>query len=85
VCAYLQGDVSKKRISAAESLKVKDYKYALDESSIVAYNQKGIITYVNNFCQISKYSREELIGQDHQSLTLVIIPKFIGELWTTIT
>jgi PAS domain-containing protein len=45
-----------------------DYKYAIEESSIVSItNQQGIITHANeNFCKISKYSREELIGQDHR-------------------
>src|ERR1039457_2158941 len=45
-----------------------DYKYTLDESCIVAItDQKGIIKHVNNnFCRISKYSANELIGQDHR-------------------
>lgn len=87
----IERDVTEKKNAEAELLKrlkeISDYKYAIDESSIVAItNQKGIITHVNdNFCKISKYSREELLGQDHRIINSNYHPKeFIKELWTTI-
>jgi PAS domain S-box-containing protein len=66
---------------------LSDYKHALDQSSIIAItDQKGIIKHVNdNFCKISKYTSEELIGQDHKIINSGYHPKeFIKNLWITI-
>lgn len=79
----------KKQASETRGLlkELSDIKFALDESAIVAItDQTGKITYVNEkFCEISKYSREELLGQDHRIVNSAYHPKeFIRNLWTTI-
>lgn len=66
---------------------LSDYKEALDESAIVAItDEKGIIKHVNkNFCEISKYRSDELIGQDHRIINSGYHTKeFIKNLWATI-
>lgn len=87
----LSNDITE-RVKAEEVLRktlkeISAYQYALDESSIVAItDQKGIIKHVNeNFCKISKYRAEELIGQDHRIINSGYHSKaFIRDLWITI-
>jgi PAS domain S-box-containing protein len=52
------------------SAELKDYKYALDIASIVSISDKdGSFTFVNeNFCHISGYRPEELLGKHHSVL-----------------
>jgi PAS domain S-box-containing protein len=67
--------------------KTSEYQDALDASTIIAItNEKGIIKKANqNFCKISKYSEEELLGKDHRILNSGFHPKeFFKTMWATI-
>jgi two-component system sensor histidine kinase NreB len=90
VVMHLNVTEQRKNAAALEATlkELSDYKIALDESSIVSITDpKGILTYVNaNFCEISKYNREELLGEDHRIINSSFHDTlFIKKLWLTIS
>ncbi len=67
---------------------LEDLRYAVDQATLVAItNRSGAIVEVNDkFCEVTGYSREELIGQNHRILKSGFHPSsFFHELWDTIS
>jgi PAS domain S-box-containing protein len=63
------------------------YREAIENSNIVSKTDiYGIITFVNDeFCKISGYTREELLGKDHNIVRHPDVPNStFEELWGTI-
>ncbi|MBF0110207.1 MAG: response regulator [Magnetococcales bacterium] len=63
-------------------------KFALDQHAIVSITDtKATILYANDkFCEISGYSREELIGQNHRLVKSEVHPTTLfQDMWQTIT
>jgi len=72
---------------AASTRELNTLNFALNQAAIVAATDaRGKITFVNdNFCRISKYTREELLGQDHRIINSGRHTKaFFSQLWTDI-
>lgn len=72
-----------------ETLKeLKDLKYALDASTLFTISDiyGNIIEVNDHFCKVSKYSREELLGNNHRILNSGYHPReFFKDLWDTIS
>lgn len=71
-----------------EALRIAaDKQYAIDMSAIVGITDiHGKITYVNDkFCDVTGFSRDELIGSDHRVLNSKFhSPDFFEKMWETI-
>jgi PAS domain S-box-containing protein len=80
--------ISKARDELRKSLSELEFqKFALDQHSIVSIaDRSGKIIYTNDrFSQVSQYTREELLGQDHRMLNSGYHPSsFFKEMWQTI-
>ena len=84
----LEDEINKKDKEILINLALlNEYKRAVDESAIVTKtNKEGIITYVNDeFCRISGYTREEVLGRSHNIVRHPQNPNTLFEnLWRNI-
>jgi PAS domain S-box-containing protein len=81
----ISGDITDRKLAEIELI---NYKTAIDSSAIVSITDtKGFITYANDkFCEISKYSQQELIGANHNIINSKFHSKeFFNEMWQTIS
>ena len=91
--AALMGELVAERESSQLALShalvaLEQQKFALDQHAIVSItDETGRISYANDrFCSISGFSREELIGADHNIIKSgVHPPAFFEDIWNTIT
>jgi PAS domain S-box-containing protein len=76
------------RLNLKKNIKeLSDYRYAIDQTSIVVISDnKGIITYVNDkFSLLTKYRADEVIGKPHTMMDSGHhSPEFFKDLWSQI-
>jgi len=77
-----------KEVLGASVSELDSFKVALDQHSIVSIADiKGNIIFINDkFCEISGYTREELLGKNHRLLKSdEHAPEFFKDMWQTIS
>ncbi len=80
-------DITPYKTNAFMSNAFTSFQNAVNNGSIVSItDRKGVIIFVNeNFCKISKYSRQELVGKNHNVVNSGYHSKtFFAELWQTL-
>jgi PAS domain S-box-containing protein len=80
-------DIYYKKMFVKQEQEMKNYLDVLDQEALVSKTDaRGVITFVNDgFCEVSGYSREELIGKPHNIVRHPDVPKdFFKEMWETI-
>lgn len=85
---YLKKELNEAKYSLKDALKLtSQYEMAINESSILTKtNLKGKITFVNDkFCDISGYTKDELIGKSHSIIRHPDMANTVfQDLWKTI-
>lgn len=83
---YLLSKMKENRKLKRENHILKQYKDAVDESNIVSKaDLKGNITYVNEkFCEVTLYTKEEILGKPHSLLKGESSKEIFKILWETI-
>lgn len=89
ISQLLTSTLKHKNITETDTLykMLDDILYAMNESTNISItNCDGTILYVNNkFCQLSKYEKNEIVGQNHRIVNSGIHPQeFFKQMWDTI-
>ena len=83
---FLSKEKLQKEVDETKIL-LEQYKKVVDQSSIVSKaDTKGRITYINNnFCRISQYSQNELMGKNHNIIKSNNVEESVFKnMWETI-
>lgn len=87
--AGVVSEVLKTRVELQSALDaIENQQFALDQHAIVSITDaKGNLIYANDkFCQISQYTREELLGNNHRIVNSKLHPQdFFAAMWGTIS
>lgn len=86
VMQAMESGYNKKQL-IKKQLEINEYVNIIDQIAIISKTDlKGNITFVNDvFCEVSGYSKEELIGKPHNIVRHAEVPKEIyKEMWATI-